>query len=49
MSKIIKIALITAAVSAAFMLVFMQNIQKTEKVVIVEKTYLQALLSQRMQ
>ncbi|MGB9808804.1 MAG: SAF domain-containing protein, partial [Caldanaerobacter sp.] len=37
MSRIIKIALITAAVSAAFMLVFMQNIQKTEKVVVVEK------------
>lgn len=37
MSRIIKIALITAAVSAAFMLVFIQNIQKTEKVVIIEK------------
>ena len=37
MSRIIKIALITAVVFAAFMFVFMQNIQKTEKVVIVEK------------
>ncbi|ABY93736.1 MULTISPECIES: SAF domain-containing protein [Thermoanaerobacter] len=37
MSRIIKIALITAVVFAAFMFVFMQNIQKTEKVVVVEK------------
>lgn len=37
MSKIVKIALITAVVFAAFMFVFVQNMQKTEKVVVAEK------------
>jgi len=37
MSKVVKIALITAVVFAVFMFVFMQNMQKTEQVVVVEK------------